>query len=133
INDHVVSGARTVNPDGIGTKGALWYRLDVPAGGRAVIRLRVNTGASAGDLRERFDAVMTARRAEADAFYRALTPAGASADDALVLRQAMAGMLWGKQVLHAAVGRGLEGDPARPPPPPQRQHGRNSSWRHLNN
>ena len=138
INDHVVTGAGTVNPDGIGTKGALWYRLDVPAGGRGVIRLRLTAGDSAGDLGpgdlgEGFDAVVTARRAEADEFYQALTPAEASADDALVLRQAMAGMLWGKQFFHYNVARWLDGDPAGPPPPPQRQHGRNCSWRHLNN
>ena len=29
INDHVVGGAATVNPDGTGTKAAAWYRLTV--------------------------------------------------------------------------------------------------------
>jgi hypothetical protein len=135
INDHVVTGAGTVNPGGIGTKGALWYRLDVPAGGRAVIRLRLTAGDSAGELGEGFDAVMTGRRAEADEFYRALTPAEVSADDALILRQAMAGMLWGKQFFHYDVARWLDGDPAGPPPPEQRRDpkARNTSWRHLNN
>ncbi|MFN2479819.1 MAG: glucosidase [Pseudonocardiaceae bacterium] len=135
INDHVVTGAGTVNPGGIGTKGALWYRLDVPAGGRAMIRLRLTAGDNAGDLGEGYDAVMTARRAEADDFYQALTPAEASVDDALVLRQAMAGMLWGKQFFHYDVARWLDGDPAGPPPPPRRRdrQARNSSWRHLNN
>ncbi|MGB8253913.1 MAG: glucosidase [Pseudonocardiaceae bacterium] len=138
INDHVVAGAATVNPDGVGTKGALWYRLDVPAGGRAVVRLRLAAGDIAHDPEPAewgaaFDEVMTARRAEADEFYQALIPAEAPADDALVLRQAMAGMLWGKQFFHYDVARWLDGDPAGPPPPPQRLHGRNSSWRHLNN
>ena len=40
INDHVVSGAATVNPDGVGTKGALWYRVTVAAGGKAELRCR---------------------------------------------------------------------------------------------
>ncbi len=133
INDHVVAGAETVNPDGIGTKGALWYRLDMPAGGRSVVRLRLTGGDSAGELGAGFDEVMTARRAEADEFYRALIPAEASADEALLFRQAMAGMLWGKQFFHYDVARWLDGDPAGPPPPAQRRHGRNSSWRHLNN
>ena len=37
INDHVVSGADTVNPDGVGTKAAFRYRVTVAAGrqGRA--------------------------------------------------------------------------------------------------
>ena len=32
INDHVVHGAPTVNPERAGTKCAFWYRLTVPAG-----------------------------------------------------------------------------------------------------
>ena len=42
INDHVVSGAATVNPARRGTKAAWWYRLSVPAGGTAEIRLRLH-------------------------------------------------------------------------------------------
>lgn len=129
INDHVVSGAATVNPEGTGTKGALWYRLDVPAGGSAQVRVRLTSGPAAGA----FDDVLDARRDEADAFYGAITPAGTGADEALVLRQAMAGMLWGKQFFHYDVAQWLDGDPAGPPPPAARRHGRNSRWRHLNN
>ncbi len=133
INDHVVASAATVNPKQVGTKGALWYQLDVAAGAQAVIRLRLSAGEQAGALDAGFNKVMTARRAEADEFYRVLTPAAPSDGDALVLRQAMAGMLWGKQFFHYDVARWLDGDPAGPPPPSQRRHGRNSSWRHLNN
>ena len=60
---------------------------------------------------------MAAREREADEFYAELTPAGASTDEALVLRQAFAGMLWSKQFYHYDVERWLDGDPARPPPP----------------
>jgi hypothetical protein len=42
IGDHVVAGAATVNPAGAGTKAAWWYRLDVPGGGRAELRLRLH-------------------------------------------------------------------------------------------
>jgi hypothetical protein len=129
----VLTGAASVNPHGAGTKGALWYRLDVAAGAQAVIRLRLTAGERAGALGPEFNDVMTARRADADEFYRALIPAEASDEDAMVLRQAMAGMLWGKQFFHYGLARWLDGDPAGPPPPAQRQHGRNSAWRHLNN
>jgi hypothetical protein len=129
INDHVVAGAATINPAGTGTKGALWYRLDVPAGGTATVRVRLTAGTPAGD----FDDVMDQRQAEADAFYAALTPPGTCTDEALVLRQALAGMLWGKQFFHYDVARWLDGDPAGPPPPQGRRHGRNAGWRHLNN
>src|SRR6478735_2295989 len=42
INDHVISGAATVNPEGRGTKAAWWYHLTVPAGGTREIRLRLH-------------------------------------------------------------------------------------------
>ena len=41
INDHVVSGAATVNPDGTGTKAALRYRVTAAGGGKVELRLRL--------------------------------------------------------------------------------------------
>ena len=41
-----------------------------------------------------------------------VTPPGASADEAMVLRQAVAGLMWGKQFYHYDVARWLDGDPA---------------------
>src|SRR5947207_12966895 len=41
INDHVVHGAPTVNPERAGTKCAFWYRLTVPTGQTAELRLRL--------------------------------------------------------------------------------------------
>jgi hypothetical protein len=130
INDHVIYGAPTVNPQQIGTKAALHYRLQVGAGETATIRLRLNeTGEHGGD----FDAIMRARAAEADEFYGELTPRGASADETRVLRQALAGMLWSKQFYHYDVQRWLDGDPAGAPPPQSRLAGRNHEWTHLDN
>jgi hypothetical protein len=131
INDHVVSGADTTNPDRRGTKAALHYVVTVPAGETAEIRLRL--AEQRGSVDTEFDATMRARQREADEFYAALTPASATADEALVLRQALAGMLWSKQFFHYDVRRWLDGDPAGPPPPESRKYGRNSAWRHLNN
>ena len=72
---------------------------------------------------------MATRRAEADEFYAELTPREASADEAMVMRQGFAGLLWGKQLFYYHVARWLDGDPAQPTPPPQRLTGRNSRWR----
>ena len=47
------------------------------------------------------------------------------------MRQAFAGMLWSKQLYYYDVARWLDGDPAQPPPPPQRLTGRNSRWRNF--
>ena len=134
INDHVVHGAPTVNPAGRGSKAAAHHVITVPAGERRELRLRLVRGDTAdADLGEGFDAVVRARQAEAEEFFAALTPAGATEDEARVLRQAIAGLMWGKQFYHYDVERWLDGDPAGPPPPPQRRHGRNAGWRHLNN
>ena len=130
INDHVVAGAETVNPDETGTKAALRYRLEVLAGETATIELRLRETVGLG---EDFAAVMATRAKEADDFYADLTPGGASADEALVLRQALGGMLWSKQFFHYDIRRWLEGDPAGPPPPASRLDGRNHEWTHLNN
>jgi hypothetical protein len=74
---------------------------------------------------------MAGRKAEADEFYAELTPASASADEGLVLRQACAGTLWSKQLFYYDVNRWLDGDPGQPPPPDVRKNGRNSRWRNF--
>ena len=130
IHDHVVHGAATVNPQRCGTKAAFRYRLEVAAGQTATIELRLGEATGVPDDLEE---IMSLRRREADEFYAQLTPTGASADEALVLRQALAGMLWSKQFYHYDIHRWLQGDPAGPPPPASRGHGRNSDWSHLNN
>jgi hypothetical protein len=132
IDDHVVSGAASVNPAQRGTKAAFHHTLTVPGGESATIELRLRATEHPG-LGDDFAQVMAAREREADAFYAELTPASASADEALILRQAFAGMLWSKQFFHFDVRRWLTGDPAYPPPPPERLQGRNHEWTHLNN
>ncbi len=135
INDHVVSGAATVNPGLTGTKCSFWYRLTVEPGGTAEIRLRLRpsgTGGATLPFGENFDRTVADRKAEADEFYAALTPVAASADEGLVMRQAFAGMLWGKQFYDFDVARWLDGDPAQPPPPPDRALNRNARWRTFN-
>ena len=140
INDHVIHGAPTVNPADTGTKCAFWYQVTVPAGQTAELRLRLRPAgngpgqaalSAAAALGHDFDQVMAERRAEADEFYTELTPASASADEALVLRQASAGMLWSKQLFYYDVARWLDGDPTQPKPPEVRKSGRNSKWRNF--
>jgi hypothetical protein len=136
INDHVVSGATTVNPDRRGSKCAAWYQVAVEPGATHEIHLRLRPTGSGPDagtaLGSDFDDVVAARRAEADEFYGELAPPGASADEAMVMRQAFAGMLWSKQLYSYDVARWLDGDPAMPPPPASRLSGRNSRWRQFN-
>jgi hypothetical protein len=134
IGDHVISGAATVNPARTGTKCAAWYRLTVMPGQTAEVRLRLRKPAAAGvtaadPFGPEFDQVVAQRQGEADEFYAELTPPDATADEALIMRQAFAGMLWSKQLFYYDVARWLDGDPAQPPPPDSRKTGRNSRWR----
>ena len=68
-----------------------------------------------------FDQVLEARRHEADQFYATVIPSALPADDAMVMRQALAGMLWGKQYYEYDVHRWLREhgvnpwDPKLPP------------------
>jgi len=106
INDYVVHGRQdAVNPVQKGTKASAHYRLKVGGGQSVTLRLRLTRKAPAtqneGPRKEvfgaAFDEAMALRLREADAFYAALTPASVSTDEARVMRQALAGMLWSKQ------------------------------------
>ena len=96
INDFVVSGRQdAINPNNAGTKAAGYYHATIDAGATAVFRLRLN--AADKTTFNDFDKIMEQRRREASAFYQAITPHGLGEDEANVMRQALAGMLWSKQ------------------------------------
>ena len=124
-----------VNPAQTGTKAAAHYHLTLPAGGEAVLVLRLHAAGSAPDslTPEAATAIVAQRRREADEFYDRVIPAAWSPDARQVARQAYAGLLWTKQFFHYDVRAWLEGDPAQPPPPPERAEGRNADWKHLYN
>jgi len=97
INDFLVRGLpRAINPDQTGTKASPHFRLTIGGGQSATIRLRLTDRATL-PFGSAFDETLTARRQEADAFYTSVIPGSASADEARVMRQALAGMLWSKQ------------------------------------
>jgi hypothetical protein len=133
INDHVIHGAATVNPAMQGTKMACWYRLRVAAGETVELRLRLarDVPGKAIDLAAGFEQIHADRSREADEYYATLTPYGASDDEAAVMRQAFAGMVWSQQFYHYDVARWLDGDIV--PPPAERKSGRNANWRHISN
>ena len=131
IHEYVVNGRRDrVNPGREGTKAAAHYRATLGPGESLVIRTRLadRTLKSPFDIA---DAILESRIAEADAFHRALGPPHLTDDEALVQRQAYAGLLWSKQFYHYSVELWLDGDPAEPTPPESRKSGRNAGWRHA--
>ena len=136
INDCVVGGrVEAVNPGRVGTKVAARTRWVVPAGDSVVMRVRLtsNAPAAGADPFADVDALIDRRRAEADEFYAALTPAGTSADAAAVMRQALAGMLWSKQTYYFDVDQWLRERGRHPLRSPAARGTRNESWFHMAN
>jgi hypothetical protein len=134
INDAVVSGSASVNPEGRGTKMSARYRLTVAPGAEVELRLRLmrDDAGTVLDLGQGFADVMAARLREADEYFAALRPALATDEEAAVMRQAFAGMIWSQQFYHFSIARWLDGDPTEPAPSASRLTGRNVKWRHLN-
>ena len=138
INDFVVDGrVDAVNPALTGTKAAARHRLVVPAGGTRTVRWRLGPlGArtvEGGELGRDLDELVTRRRAEADEFYDSITPPGVDADGALIMRRALAGMLWSKQFYYFDLDRWLHEHHAHPLRSPQRADVRNQQWFHMQN
>ncbi len=133
INDCVVQGmSEAVNPMKAGTKAAAHYRMDIPAGGAATLRLRL-TNTSMGKPFADFDQIFEMRLQEAHEFYAEIQASIKNEDARQVQRQAFAGMLWSKQFYYYDVPQWLNGDPGQPVPPAERRRGRNHQWIHLNN
>jgi hypothetical protein len=135
IGRYLVDGETdAVNPAKTGTKAAANYKLNVPAGGEVVIRLRLTDKKdSAAKAFADFESIFARRIKEADEFFSTIAPPDLSDDAKSVQRQAFAGMLWSKQYYHYVVNEWLDGDPAMPKPPESREEGRNHEWRHLYN
>ncbi len=131
IGDYIIHGTPTVNPDQLGTKAALHYRLSVEPGESTEIRLRLSRDGAA--IGADFEELLSSRAAEADAFYGSVLPTNTTGEEAMIARQALSGMLWSKQFYHFDVERWLDGDPSGTELPASRLTSRNSAWRHLNN
>jgi mannosylglycerate hydrolase MGH1-like protein len=128
---YIIKGERVVNPRREGTKACLHYGGIVPAGGSVVVHLRLSDQILDKPLKD-VDRVIADRRAEADEFYNSIHPPRASEDERMVQRQALAGLLWSKQIYLYDVNRWLVGDDSANPPPESRWDIRNYHWLHLN-
>src|SRR5579863_4553909 len=118
-----------VNPDETGTKACGVYRIELESGGSKTLHFRLySDNTPAPD----FHQVFLDRIEEAADFY-SFSPVSLSDDARMVQRQAFAGLLWSKQFYHYVVEEWLKGDPAMPPPPPERLLGRNRTWIHVYN
>ncbi|MGO9902561.1 MAG: MGH1-like glycoside hydrolase domain-containing protein [Solirubrobacteraceae bacterium] len=139
INEYVVGGhGDAVNPQRSGTKVAAHHVLDVAPRSSASIRVRLTASRSAGDvpgaepLGAGFARGLRARRDEADEFYATVIPATLQPDTAMVMRQALAGMLWSKQYYeyHLRVWLREHGVDSWNPNAPASSV-RNAQWSHM--
>lgn len=144
INDYVVDRREgAVNPQNIGTKAAAAYRLTFAPGQFQTIRLRLSNVAPKLPPVEKdselapfgtsFDAFIETREREADTFYQTVIPSSLAADEANVMRRALAGMLWSKQFYFYDVNRWLEEHDADPFKAKRRAALRNEHWHHMYN
>ncbi|MBS0267019.1 MAG: glucosidase [Planctomycetes bacterium] len=143
FHNYLVHGrVDAVNPARQGTKAAAHYRLTVPAGGSQTVRLRLSEVAPktvGGNGQEgpvfgpAFEATLAARRKDADEFYAQVIPAAMSADASLVVRQAMAGLMWTKQFYHYDVDKWLEERGSDPFKSNRKAAPRNDHWHHMYN
>ena len=143
INNYIVNGRTdAVNPNRTGTKVGADYDVKVGPGESKILRLRLtNTSpdalkqAYAGDgdpFGKHFDEVFSSRSREADEFYASITPPHLGEDEARVMRQALAGMLWSKQYFNFDVDKWLEEHGIDPLQRGSRSM-RNSEWFHMIN
>ena len=137
INNAIVHGQEgAVNPERKGTKVAAHYRITVQPGECRIVKVRLSDMAPDGagvSFGAAFNAALEARRAEADEFYKAITPAKSNADEANVMRQALAGMLWSKQFYHYDVDKWLEERGSDPFKKVRKAAPRNDHWHHMYN
>jgi len=136
INNYLVHGdSGAVNPQQTGTKACAHYRVEVDPGQEFVIRLRLSaTSCLIGDdcFGDSFDSLFAERILEADEFFESVTPPNLNADAAMVMRQALAGMMWSKQYYHFDVDTWLKEHRAHPLNEPHR-YCRNNEWFHMVN
>jgi hypothetical protein len=139
INDFVVSGnAQAVNPAKLGTKACPHYILNIGPGETKAVRLRLLQpvqGKPESPFKD-FDQMFADRLKEADEFYESVTPPAVMADPdrAMVMRQALAGMLWSKQYFYYDLNKWLKEHNVGPWSSAEaRRKVRNSEWFHMDN
>ena len=130
---YVIAGrAEAVNPAHVGTKAAAHYQLGVQAGGSQTVRLRLRS-TQADDAFSDFEQIFETRIAEADEFFQRITAQSLTKDQRRVHRQALAGMLWGKQYYYFDLENWLKEHRSHPLIGSARHSVRNTEWFHMLN
>ncbi len=132
INDYIVDGKPTVNPQKKGTKASASFKLSINPGEKVTIRLRVSKESIDHPFHD-FDNLFEERKGECEDFFhskQSKVPAGELKN---LQRQAFAGLMWSKQFYYYNVKNWINGDAGRHKPSEARKNGRNSDWQHMFN
>jgi hypothetical protein len=109
--------------------------MNLAAGQSKVIRLRLSKSSPEQKGKvfgKQFDEVFANRLHEADEFYKSVTPPSVGEEEAKVMRQALAGMLWSKQFFFFDGDNWLDEHHSNPLHSGYK-NSRNSEWFHMLN
>ena len=133
FHQYIIAGnSEAVNPAKTGTKAAAHYVLEVPGGGSETVRLRLVSTETKNPFGS-FDKTFKSRIADADEFYDRIAPNALNEDERRVHRQALAGLLWGKQFYYFDLEQWLREHKSHPLLESARHDVRNTDWFHMLN
>lgn len=130
INEHVVNGKPTVNPEKNGSKLAIWHHFKLKAGEEKSIKVRLSKNKLENPWND-FDTVFDQRIKECEEFYSEIIKNKIPEAQQAIARKAFSGLLWTKQFYYNDVFKWLFGEPGENQP--SRSNLRNWSWQHLTN
>ncbi len=130
FHEYVVNkDANAINPKLEGTKAGLHYSVKLGAGSCRTFQFRLSSEHKSKPF-VGFKPTMDKRYDELNQFFNSVQSSEVPEPLKTVQRQALAGMLWSKQLYYYDVKQWLDGDPVAPN---KRKHDRNSHWKHMHN
>jgi hypothetical protein len=120
-----------INPEKQGTKAAILYEKILDPKEPWEIHLRLSHNKIENPFKN-FTSIFKERKEEADDFYLSLQSPITSKEENMIQRQALAGVLWNKQLYYYDVEQWREGDPGLPTHRTKIQK-RNEEWDTLVN
>ena len=131
INDHVVNGKPTVNPNKVGSKVAVWHKFILKPGEEKSVRIRLSKKKLKNPWAN-FDSLFNERIKECETFYDDVIKNDIPKTHQAIAKSAFSGLLWTKQFYYYDVFKWLFGEPGEKDKP-NRHSPRNFNWQHLTN
>jgi hypothetical protein len=130
INNHVINGEDSINPENFGTKVAIWHHLELQAGEEKSINIRLSNNQLENPWAD-FESIFEQRKKECEEFYSETISEKIPQEHQAIAKAAFSGLLWTKQFYYFNMHKWLFG--GNEETPAQRSNLRNYSWQHLNN